>query len=219
VRFSNFWKWQNRAKIFIYPTHASYIENTQRPRWSHGFADYKNKKIISYNWGKGFVENLLSHEIAHLIFRDYVGFKGKIPLWLDEGVAQWAEGQRKRTRRILIKRLVKAKKILSISDMMGVDVGRIASDDIVQINSAIRDGENTVALKLKGKEFVDIYYLQAYSLIDFLINEYGTDNFTIFCRQLRDGKNIDAALSNAYTNKILDLNDLQKKWVKFVIAQ
>ncbi|MCM8796248.1 MAG: hypothetical protein NC928_06165, partial [Candidatus Omnitrophica bacterium] len=75
-RYSEFWLWDKRVKIYIYPDHTSFLQATQQPQWSYGMADYKNKQIISFLWSKGFLESLLPHEIAHLIFRDFVGFKG-----------------------------------------------------------------------------------------------------------------------------------------------
>ncbi len=88
-RYSEFWLWDKRVKIFIYADHRSYLNATGQPDWSQGMADYRQKRISSYVWSSGFLESLLPHEIAHLIFRDFVGFKGEVPVWLDEGVAQW----------------------------------------------------------------------------------------------------------------------------------
>ena len=36
-------------------------------------------------------ENVLTHELTHIIFREYVGFGWNVPLWLDEGVAMFME--------------------------------------------------------------------------------------------------------------------------------
>ena len=88
-RYSEFWTWDKRVKIYIHPNLESFLKATGQPQWSRGMADYNNKQIISYAWSGGFLESLLPHEIAHLIFRDFVGFKSEIPLWLDEG---WPSG-------------------------------------------------------------------------------------------------------------------------------
>ena len=89
-RYSEFWTWDKRVKIYIYQDRVTFLKATNQPSWSEGMADYTNKQILSYAWSQGFMDSLLPHEMAHLIFRDFVGFKGEIPLWLDEGVAQWA---------------------------------------------------------------------------------------------------------------------------------
>jgi hypothetical protein len=44
-RYSEFWLWDKRVKIYIYPDHASFLKATGQPEWSHGTADYKNKSI------------------------------------------------------------------------------------------------------------------------------------------------------------------------------
>ncbi|MFC1621405.1 hypothetical protein ACFL2G_03775, partial [Candidatus Omnitrophota bacterium] len=85
-RYSNFWLWDDRVKIYIYPDRSTYLKATNMPEWSSGMADYINRHIASYIRSKEFIDYILPHEIAHLIFRDFVGFKGEIPLWLDEGV-------------------------------------------------------------------------------------------------------------------------------------
>ena len=90
-RYSDFWTWDNRVKIYIYPDRKTYLQLTGEPAWSAGVASYDRKEIVSFAWSDNFLEFLLPHEITHLMFRDFVGFKGEVPLWLDEGVAQWAE--------------------------------------------------------------------------------------------------------------------------------
>ncbi|MCM8782367.1 MAG: hypothetical protein NC828_04885, partial [Candidatus Omnitrophica bacterium] len=60
-RYSEFWLWDKRVKIYIYPNHASFLQATGQPQWSHGMADYTKKQIISFMWSEGFVESLLPH--------------------------------------------------------------------------------------------------------------------------------------------------------------
>ena len=44
-RYSEFWLWEKRVKIYIFPDHASYLKATGQPDWTHGMADYTNKQI------------------------------------------------------------------------------------------------------------------------------------------------------------------------------
>ena len=100
-RYSDFWTWENRVKIYIYPDRESYAKVSNMPGWSEGMADYTHRQIICYERHEGFIDGLLPHEMTHLIFRDFVGFKGEVPLWLDEGVAQWEEPfKRERVRQV-----------------------------------------------------------------------------------------------------------------------
>ena len=73
-RYSNFWQWENRVRIYVYPTREEFLTQTGQPNWSYGVANYTEKEIRSYLWSEGFMDALLPHEMTHLIFRDYVGF-------------------------------------------------------------------------------------------------------------------------------------------------
>ncbi len=194
ARYSEFWLWDKRVKIYIYPDHASFLAATAQPQWSHGMADYKNKQIISFIWSEGFLESLLPHEVAHLIFRDFVGFKGEVPLWLDEGVAQWEEEAKRQEMEFNVQQLFKKGSLLSLADMMRLNIRNVADKDKIYIRSTRTKAGDGGVIFLSGDELVTIYYLQSVSVVGFLITKYGSDEFADFCRQLRDGKTIDGAL-------------------------
>ena len=195
-RYDNFWRWDDRVKIYIYQTREDFIRATGRNPWIYGIAKYHEKEIISYEWSVGFLDSLLPHEITHLVFRDFVGFPvsgGKgIPLWLDEGVAQWEEEGRRASSAEMVNKLIKEKNYIPIAELMDTDV-RTKSD---------------YALSQK-------FYAQAVTLVGYMIKEYGSSKFNLFCRQLRDGKNVNAALSFVYTNSIPNIKSLEKKWIKY----
>lgn len=211
-RYADFWLWEKRVKIYIYPDHDSYLKATGQPEWSRGLADYTNKRIISYAWSEEFVDSLLPHEIAHLIFRDFVGIKGEIPLWLDEGVAQWAEETKRKEFKQMTRELLMKDALLSLDDMMKIDVRTMVSKGKVYIRpTRTRSGDEGVLL-ISGDSLVSTYYLQAASLVGFLIEKHASDNFAEFCRQLRDGRNLEEALRKAYSTHVNDLSELEKKW-------
>ncbi len=192
-RYSGFWTWDNRVTIDIHPTLESFLAATNQPQWSQGVANYTTKSIASYALSKEFLDGLLPHELTHLIFRDYVGFKGDVPLWLDEGVAQWMEPKKRKAVQFVIKRLAREGKLFSLEQMMTLDI-RTSNDNAR----------------------VGVYYVQAVSLVSFLVNKYGTVRFTNFCRQLRDGKNVADALVFAYPRSLRSLEDLEIKWQKYI---
>ena len=194
ARYSEFWTWDKRVKIYIYPERSFFQKATAQPFWSQGVADYKNKQIVSYVWSKGFLESLLPHEIAHLVFRDFIGFKSEVPLWLDEGVAQWAEEFKRQQVKIIASQLLKNDTLLSLDEMMRLDIKKLGEND----------------------KLVNIYYLQAASLVGFLIEKYGSDSFADFCRQLRDGKGLQEALKSAYPTYIRDLQELENRWRQYL---
>lgn len=191
-RYDKFWHWEDRVKIYIYPTHNDFLKATGMPEWVFGTAFYEEKAIVTHRWNEGFLHSLLPHELTHLIFRDFVGFKGEVPLWLDEGVAQWEEKDRKRWALDITRQLVKEKDYIPIAELMRIDT---------------KDERN---FELSRK-----FYAQAISLINYLIEEYGGTRFSLFCRQLRDGKSMDEALSFVYTSSIRNIDELEKKWAAY----
>jgi hypothetical protein len=188
-RYANFWQWENRAKIYIYRNHAEFLSATGKSPWIHGTAFYDKREIVSYKWDQGFLDMLLPHELSHLIFRDFVGFKGEVPLWLDEGVAQWEEIQRRKQAIEAVKVLITKKEYVPLRELTRID------------SSSEKDP--VLSAKL---------YAQAASLVGYLIEKYGPSKFAMFCQQLRDGQSLDAALSFAYTGSIQNTEELEKKW-------
>ncbi len=200
-RYDKFWQWDDRAKIYLYRNHEDFLRATNKPSWVHGTAVYEKKEIISYEWGSGFFDTLLPHEMAHLIFRDFVGFpliKGRagwertIPLWMDEGVAQWAEAGKRARAAEIVGALIKSKKYIPLDQLMTI------------YNDTAVDAE--MSLKV---------YAEAVSLVGYLIKEYGADRFALFCKQLRDGKSVDEGLSFVYTGSIQNIKELESKWIKY----
>ncbi len=194
-RRDNFWQWENRVKLYIYPTREQFLSGTAQQDWSHGFANYQKKEIRSYEWKEGFLESLLPHELTHLIFRDYVGFDGEIPVWLDEGVAQWQEPQKKAIVRQVMRQCLAAEQGYTFKDLMTIDI-------------------RTVSLA----SAVELFYIESASIIEFLVSKYGADQFIFFCRQLRDGKIMDEALRFAYPAEIRDVQQMEEKWKDYILG-
>ncbi|MFC1645934.1 peptidase MA family metallohydrolase [Candidatus Omnitrophota bacterium] len=193
-RHSKFWTWEKRVKILVFPNKQDFLNDTGMNDWSEGVADYTEMKIISHMRNEDFLSTLLPHEIAHLIFRDYVGFKSEVPLWLDEGVAQWMEPQKKTEVMWVMAQLLEEEKAIPLEELMKLD---------------IREE------KYEG-ELVYIFYVEAASLVGFMIKEHGSKKFAEFCRQLRDGKSLEVALTFAYPTDIRNIKDLEEQWKKYI---
>lgn len=215
-RYSEFWLWDKRVKIYIYPDHDSFLKASHQPEWSQGMADYTNKQIVSFAWSRGFLESLLPHEMAHLIFRDFVGFKGEVRLWLDEGVAQWAEINKRQMSRKMIKKTYDDDMLLTFEDMMNLNVMTITKKGGTYIRPTITKNGERVTMILGGENLVSLYYLQAVSMVDFLIEKYGSERFASFCRELRDGKKLEGALRSAYSHRMNTIEDFEDRWREYV---
>jgi hypothetical protein len=197
-KLSKFWTWDNRVKIYIYPSHEDYVTSTGHPKWTKGYAVYEKKEIIGCRDNdREFLEGILPHEIGHLMFRDFIGFKSDVPLWLDEGVAQWQEKVKRKIARGGAKVLLARGKALTIESLV-----------------SIKDSE-VLKEKIRTKEEIEKFYLQSVSLIDFLVSRYGKARFTAFCRDLRDGKTVEEALGSSYPSSISTLEGLGKQWEEY----
>jgi len=216
ARYTEFWTWDKRVRIYIYPNKDAFIKTTKQSTWSEGMADYTNKRIISYAWSQGFTDALLPHETAHLIFRDFVGFKGEVPLWLDEGVAQWAEEWKREAMKSAVKELAGKNRLFSLEDMMKLDFRGLMDGAIVRVHSLPDKKGNRRQMALNIGDLVKVYYVQSVSLVGFLIDRYGSTDFTVFCRALRDGKSVNEALRSTYPDYMRDISELEDKWVKYI---
>lgn len=188
----NFWLWDERAKIYIYQDIEEYVSDTGQPAWSAGCVSIKDKIIKTYPLASGFFDTLLPHELGHIIFREFVGFNNRnIPLWLDEGVASYQEKTKRFAARGYVRKALRENKFIPL-------------DKLSYINPA----------NILDKGTVDIFYSESVNLIDYLINRFGKDNFVDFCRDLRDGKTIEQAISHIYSFR--NLNELNNAWVRYL---
>ncbi len=218
-RYSEFWTYEKRVKIYIYPDHTSFLKATGQPTWSHGMADYPNKEISGYLWSEEFIDSILPHEMAHLVFRDFVGFTGEIPLWLDEGVAQHAERARWDHFKQVVKQLYNEDKLLSLKDLMMLNIRVIEDLDRIFVRVTLNKEGKQTTLFLSTDAIISNYYAVSVSLINFLIEQYGSTRFSHFCRELRDGKAVEDALRFVYSPSIQSLDELETKWMEYLAKQ
>ncbi len=194
TRFDNFWTWDNRCKIYIYPSQEAYEKNTGQPHWSEASVNVRDKIINTYFQEQDFYESLLPHELGHVVFRQYVGVNIHLPLWLDEGVACMQEQSRSR-RLALARKLLGSNAFIPLDKLMGQGGG-------MRLRDIISPGP---------------FYAESLSLVDFLLSEYGKEKFVDYCRELKDHKTnwLDSLLSN-YDFK--DIADMDQKWMDYLNA-
>lgn len=192
MRF-NFWLWDKRAVIYIYDDIKSYQLATKQPDWSSGSVRANDKIIYTYINAESFFDNILPHEIGHIIFREFVGFNNQaVPIWLEEGVASYQEDLKNPELNLILKK--------SLSDNSFIDFSKL----------------NTLnPLLLNSKEEVVLFYAESVSIVGFLIKEFGSDRFAVFCQDLRDKKNLIRAISGNYPFSTLkELGDTWQGYIK-----
>ena len=188
----NFWTWDNRAKIYLFDSQAEYMKSTGDPAWSAGHAQIGSKLIQTFITAKGFLDNILPHEMAHIIFREMVGFNNPgIPLWLEEGVSSFHEKSRSFNKTDLANR-IKRGDFINLDSLNNFEVG-----------------------SLKASSKVELFYAESFSLVKYLIATYGKDRFVHFCQNLRDKRNLTRALVLTYSFK--DLTDFESSWKNYLL--
>lgn len=185
----DFWTWDNRCKIYLYENQRDYQSRTGVASWSRGNVNVIKKEISTYVWQEEFFEAILPHEMGHIIFREFVGFnKDAVPLWLDEGVACSQEKNIKERLRVA-KFLVNLNLYIPLEDFSNI---------------------NKVDLIMPF-----IFYSEAASVADFMLERFGRETFVNFCRRLSNDNKIGWKEALLSTYKLKNLQELEEKWVDY----
>jgi len=188
-RLDDFWLWERRAKVRIHADRQTFIEQTGAPEWAVAKANFRDRTIEAFGHSDTFLKARLPHEMAHLIFREYIGFQGQVPLWLDEGVAQWCESE------ALHAPPPARQGWMPLKALTEMDVRTISDFSVVHR-----------------------FYDQSALLVQYLVEQHGREAFTKFCRQLRDGKTLDEALRFTYPRTVSTMMALERQWTAWVSA-
>lgn len=129
------------------------------------------------------VRSTLAHELSHLV----VGLATDnpftdLPRWLDEGLAMYAEGDLRSSNQIALDQGIKANQLLTIRSM--------------------------TSYSGKASE-VDLFYGQAFSIVDFMIRDLGEDKLQQLLQVMSQGARQEEALQQVYG---FGLDELDKRW-------
>jgi hypothetical protein len=133
------------------------------------------------------LEPILTHELAHLILHRYIP-EDALPRWLDEGVAQWASGG-----------------AAEVALMEGAGP---------RLKQAVLSGRWVPFNSLAGRFPADdpalsLAYEQSRSFVEFIVLRYGSAGLNRILGGLRDGKRIEAAVPEAVS---VSLGELEADW-------
>lgn len=190
----NYWTWDNRAKIYLFDSAEDYKKANSNLDWSMGLVTVGNKSIQSYVTAVGLLDNVLAHELAHIIFREMVGFGNPtVPLWLEEGVATYHERQsHNQSIKKYLAEKIRTNTLMSLNQLYSFDL-----------------------IHTKDKQSIGLFYLESYGLLSYLINEFGKDKFVSFCQYLRDHRDLTRALRAIYSfdNQL----EFENSWKAYIL--
>jgi hypothetical protein len=174
-------------KIYIYASDSdlkgAMISSNE---WSGGVA-FTDFGIIAINippseldWGK----KALVHELTHLVVRQ-VTFSpyGQLPLWLDEGLAMYNEGELDPVFRSYLEKAILEDKLISVRSLCSPF-------------SAY-------------SEKASLSYAESYSLVEYLLDNYGQGKMLNLLALLKQGNTYDEALTAVYG---FDIDGLDARW-------
>lgn len=193
MRYSG-WKYDDRAAIYIYDDREEYQAKSQNFEWSGGAANISQKEIRTFPSAAGFFDSTLPHELAHLIFREFIG-NTPIPIWLDEGVAMYQEKAKRWGANKVVLNAMKAGKFIPLTEMT---YQRLSAE--------------------KDQEIINIFYAEAASIVYYMIVELGEARFENFCRKLSDGVPFEEALYSNY-GRFHNIQELNDRWVDYLKSQ
>lgn len=183
----SFWTWDNRCKLYLYGDLDDYQKHVGAAAWSRGHVNVVKKEISTYILREKFFNTILPHEIAHIIFREFVGYDKRLPLWLDEGIACSQE-------------IDNAARLLMAKYSIALDLYTPFEDF-----SESKIPESVEPL---------IFYSQAASMLDFLLEDFGRKRFVDFCRRVRDKTEWQKSLLGVY--KFRDMQEFERKWIDYL---
>ena len=163
------------------------------PGWTGGMAFPEHNIVIigispnQMEWGKRTEAHELTHVlVGHLTF-SCLGF---VPTWLNEGLAVYGEGG------------------LTSSEQVAFNEA-VANDTLISVRS-LSGGFSEVP------STADLSYSESYSIVKFLIDEYGKQKILDLLMALRDGETIDDALLAIYG---FNVDGLEDAWRASIGAQ
>ena len=163
------------------------------PGWTGGQAFPENDIVIigisadQITWGKRTQAHELTHVlVGHLTF----SCLSDIPTWLQEGLAVYGEGGPELESKQQLDQAIADDKLISVRSLSGG-----FSEDPAK---------------------ADLSYSQSYSLVNFLIEQYGQDKMLALLKALRDGATVDDALTSTYS---FDIDGFEDVWRAYINAQ
>ena len=186
----------NRILVMLFGNKDSYMNFTKRPPWSGASSDLKADTMYVQE-GKSFYP-LSVHELTHLYFDGY--FLPVIsPLWLSEGMAVYMQIHASKQKPSWVEPAMK----------------RILNGQIIPLEkmTVTEDLSN-----LSTKE-AELWYTQAYSLVDYLLNQRTRDEFYQLCNELKQKTPLHQALYKAYGMPFTKVSVLENVWLHDIRKQ
>ena len=129
-------------------------------------------------------EEIARHEIAHIVVRQALDGPYDVPAWLNEGTAVFAQSSPLPGQQSALDQAISTGRVISVRSLSSSSSGGISSR-------------------------VELFYGQSWSLVDFLVADYGEQRFAQLFQAFAEGARANEALQQVYG---FDQDGLENAW-------
>jgi hypothetical protein len=178
------------VNIYIYASSQDLLGAMIFPQeWTGGVTYVRYSTIAigiptdSLEWGKRAMAHELTHLVIHqVVFNPY----NDLPTWLDEGIAMYAEGELESAFAALLDKAIAEDKLISVRSLSS-PFSAYAEESVLA-------------------------YAQSYSIVKFLVSNYGQSKMLELLSTFRQGSGYDQALLKVYGFDMDGLNSLWRSY-------
>jgi hypothetical protein len=153
--------------------------------------NYTDKEMFLCAMSEAYLALTFPHELTHLILKEIAG-KKNVPLWLNEGLANYEANVTSISNELLVKSIKDGKHIL-LGDLL------------------------SMGIYPEGKEMRELFYAQSEKLVEFLVTNYGRQKFRKFCDLILRDKSFKDILSAGYDKDFKNIEDFNIKLVEYIV--
>ncbi len=132
--------------------------------------------------------SILKHELVHLYLGRHIDAQ-RLPRWLDEGVSQWASG--------------------GVSELLWM--GKTTEIEKATLRGGLIPLEDLERSFPGGEKPLRLAYQESLSIVNFIVAEHGEEGLRGVLGSLKDGNEIDGAVSAALG---VGMEELQEAWLQ-----
>ena len=183
---------EKAVKIFIYGSHSDLLGALDQGarEWTGGRA-FTDQGIVvigvspgNLEWGKRATVHELTHVVVHQVTDTPLG---GLPTWLDEGLAMYAEGD---LEPVYVAELNEAAESNTLISVRSISSSFSADSDLASLS-----------------------YAESYSLVEFILDQYGEEKMTQLIDIFTEGAYYDDALQEALGVDTDGLEDAWRAWL------
>jgi len=183
---------EKAVKIFIYGSHSDLLGALDQGarEWTGGRA-FTDQGIVligvstsNLEWGKRATVHELTHVVMHQVTDTPLG---GLPTWLDEGLAMYAEGDLEPVYRAELNEAIESNTLISVRSL----------------SSSFPADSDQASLS----------YAESYSLVEFILDQYGKGKMTQLIDIFTEGAYYDDALQEALGVNTDGLEDAWREWL------